>query len=63
MLTALGDGPDIDVYGDFEPCSRMFVDQGWLLNETEIQLRFFKDPIHMYKVYFLPAGLRLVYKI
>ena len=28
----------------------MFVDQGWLLGETEVQLRFYKDPITMFRV-------------
>lgn len=40
----------IDSYGVFEPERRMFVDQGWLMNETEIQLRFYNDPILMFKV-------------
>ena len=28
----------------------MFVDQGWLIDETEIQLRFYKNPIKLFRV-------------
>ena len=41
----------VDVYGEFDPERKMFVDRGWLINETEIQLRFYKDPIQMFKVW------------
>lgn len=46
----MGSNPVIDIYGVFESDRKMFVDQGWLLGESEIQLRFYKDPIHMFKV-------------
>lgn len=51
MLVELGSNPVVDVYGQFEPGRKMFVDRGWLINETEIQIRFYKDPIHMFKVF------------
>ena len=49
LCVELGE-PSTDVYGAFEPEKKMFIDQGWLIDETEIQLRFYKDPIHMYRV-------------
>lgn len=50
LFVELGKNPVVDIYGTFEPERKMFVDKGWLINETEIQLRFYKDPIHMFKV-------------
>ena len=50
MITELGSSAEADIYGQFDNDRKMFIDQGWLLGETEIQLRFYKDPIHMFKV-------------
>ena len=50
MFTELGSSTEADIYGQFDNDRKMFIDQGWLLGETEIQLRFYKDPIHMFKV-------------
>ena len=38
------------MYGKFPQQQKMFLDQGWLTGETELQLRFYKNPIHMFKV-------------
>ena len=50
MFTELGSSTEADTYGQFDNDRKMFIDQGWLLGETEIQLRYYKDPIHMFKV-------------
>ena len=50
MDAELGSSTEADIYGQFDNDRKMFIDQGWLLSETEIQLRFYKDPIHMFKV-------------
>ena len=50
MVAELGSSTEADIYGQFDNDRKMFIDQGWLLGETEIQLRFYKDPIHMFKV-------------
>ena len=50
MDAELGSSTEADIYGQFDNDRKMFIDQGWLLGETEIQLRFYKDPIHMFKV-------------
>jgi len=46
----LGSEESIDCYGEFPPERCMFVDQGWLMSDTEIQLRFHNNPIHIFKV-------------
>ncbi|XP_067928225.1 glycerophosphocholine phosphodiesterase GPCPD1-like [Watersipora subatra] len=48
-IAELGQSNTVDVYGSFEPDKRMFIDQGWLIDETEVQLRFHKNPIRMFR--------------
>lgn len=49
LYAELGISPTVDTYGEFEEGKMMFVDQGWLIDETEVQLRFYKNPIHLFR--------------
>ena len=40
----------VDIYGEFDPARKMFVDKGWLLDDVEIHLRLYDNPVTIFQV-------------